>query len=312
MGFSSASNSSASSALNSSSSSVQVFWWAPSSSDVQACTPTLRPTVQTTAQIQGTQIHDAQELQRLNASVQQASQHTSTHLVLAAPLPPQLSVSDLHFSRIFSLLPTHTATNLQDSVSSGEVLVTPALPELFACSRGPVQQAQQVQQVRVVQSLAALSTLVCLMLQPLIQRGVLLPKMLKLHATLSPDYQDTKDLSEAEQWLTGRFPLELHTQYGDQHRAHLSLTAAAWVPDGWSEHDIWSTYREAYARFPRVFLCGRGQNWQVGQLPDQASLGLALGELDHQSGALELRGQIDIERCNRLLSLCSAGLGCDE
>ncbi|MPY65920.1 N-acetyl-gamma-glutamyl-phosphate reductase [Deinococcus sp. SDU3-2] len=95
-----------------------------------------------------------------------------------------------------------------------------------------------------------IATAAVLTLAPLLERGVLLPRGLRLtelRGSSTPAFAVGHDQAdEIARALPGRFPLEF-TAAHLPGLTGLLLLAEAWVPDGYSDRDVWSAYREAYA-----------------------------------------------------------------
>ncbi|MCP2013257.1 N-acetyl-gamma-glutamyl-phosphate/LysW-gamma-L-alpha-aminoadipyl-6-phosphate reductase [Deinococcus sp. HSC-46F16] len=139
-----------------------------------------------------------------------------------------------------------------------------------------------------------LATAAVLTLAPLLERGVLLPRGLRLTelrgASVSAFAVGHDQAEEIARALPGRFPLEF-TAAGLPGMAGLLLLAEAWVPDGYSDRDVWSAYREAYAGETFVRLL-------PGDTPDPARLRgtpfIELGtSLDLDSGRVLLAAALD-------------------
>ncbi|KEF34141.1 hypothetical protein RDMS_08635 [Deinococcus sp. RL] len=139
-----------------------------------------------------------------------------------------------------------------------------------------------------------LATAAVLTLAPLLERGVLLPRGLRLtelRGASAPAFGVGHDqAAEIARALPGRFPLEF-TAARLPGLSGLLLLAEAWVPDGYSDRDVWSAYREAYAGEAFVRLLPGGP-------PDPARLRgtpfLELGAtLDLDSGRVLLTAALD-------------------
>lgn len=162
------------------------------------------------------------------------------------------------------------------------------------------------------------ATSVTLALYPLLKLGVLLPKDIiatglvgSSAAGASPSeashhperagslrvYKPVghRHTAEAQQELPGHFPLHLTAISTPRVRGILT-TIQAWVPDGWSDKDVWAAYREVYGAEPfiRIVKAARG----IHRYPDPMLLDgtnfCDLGfELDPDTGRLVLMSAID-------------------
>ncbi|MBB5233035.1 N-acetyl-gamma-glutamyl-phosphate reductase [Deinococcus budaensis] len=101
--------------------------------------------------------------------------------------------------------------------------------------------------------------------------------------------------AEVQQELPGRFPLHLTAISTPRVRGILT-TLQAWIPDGYSDRDVWSAYREVYAAEPfiRIVKVARG----VHRYPDPMLLDgtnyCDLGfEMDMDSGRVVLMSALD-------------------
>lgn len=101
--------------------------------------------------------------------------------------------------------------------------------------------------------------------------------------------------AEAQQELPGNFPLHLTAISTPRVRGILT-TVQAWVPDGWSERDVWSAYREVYGAEPfiRIVKVARG----LHRYPDPMLLDgtnyCDIGfEMDQDTGRVVLMSAID-------------------
>ncbi|MDL2345002.1 N-acetyl-gamma-glutamyl-phosphate reductase [Deinococcus sp. MIMF12] len=139
-----------------------------------------------------------------------------------------------------------------------------------------------------------LTTAAVLTLAPLLEQGVLLPRGLRLtelRGAPAPAFAvGHAQAGEIARALPGRFGLEF-TAAGLPGLAGLLLLAEAWVPDGYSDRDVWSAYREAYAGEAFVRLL-------PGDAPDPARLRgtpfIELGtSLDLDSGRVLLTAALD-------------------
>ncbi|AFD25529.1 N-acetyl-gamma-glutamyl-phosphate reductase [Deinococcus gobiensis I-0] len=162
------------------------------------------------------------------------------------------------------------------------------------------------------------ATSVILALYPLLKLGVLLPKDIiatglvgssaagasASEASHHPERAGSlrvykpvghRHTAEASQELPGNFPLHLTAISTPRVRGILT-TAQAWLPDGYSERDIWSAYREVYAAEPfvRIVKAARG----IHRYPDPMLLDgtnyCDIGfELDTETGRVVLMSAID-------------------
>lgn len=162
------------------------------------------------------------------------------------------------------------------------------------------------------------ATSVILALYPLLKLGVLLPKDIiatglvgSSAAGASPSesshhperagslrvYKPVghRHTSEAQQELPGHFPLHLTAISTPRVRGILT-TAQAWIPDGYSDRDVWSAYREVYGAEPfiRIVKVAKG----VHRYPDPMLLDgtnyCDIGfEMDQDTGRVVLMSAID-------------------
>lgn len=101
--------------------------------------------------------------------------------------------------------------------------------------------------------------------------------------------------AEAQQELPGNFPLHLTAISTPRVRGILT-TIQAWVPDGWSDKDVWSAYREVYGAEPfiRIVKVAKG----IHRYPDPMLLDgtnyCDIGfEMDMDTGRLVIMSAID-------------------
>ncbi|MHA0034708.1 N-acetyl-gamma-glutamyl-phosphate reductase [Deinococcus sp. PESE-13] len=101
--------------------------------------------------------------------------------------------------------------------------------------------------------------------------------------------------AEAQQELPGKFPLHLTAISTPRVRGILT-TIQAWVPDGWSDKDVWSAYREVYGAEPfiRIVKVAKG----IHRYPDPMLLDgtnfCDIGfEMDVDTGRVVLMSAID-------------------
>ncbi|MFC4453259.1 N-acetyl-gamma-glutamyl-phosphate reductase [Deinococcus sonorensis] len=104
-----------------------------------------------------------------------------------------------------------------------------------------------------------------------------------------------RHLAEAIQELPGRFPLHLTAISTPRVRGILT-TAHVWVPDGYSERDVWGAYREVYGQEPfiRIVKVNKG----IHRYPDPKLLDgtnyCDIGfEMDQETGRVVLMSAID-------------------
>ena len=162
------------------------------------------------------------------------------------------------------------------------------------------------------------ATSVILALYPLLKLGVVLPKDIiatglvgssaagasPSEASHHPEREGSlrvykpvghRHLAEAIQELPGNFPLHLTAISTPRVRGILT-TAHVWIPDGYSERDVWGAYRELYAAEPfiRIVKVQRG----IHRYPDPKLLDGSnfcdLGfEMDQETGRVVLMSAID-------------------
>lgn len=101
--------------------------------------------------------------------------------------------------------------------------------------------------------------------------------------------------AEANQELPGNFNLHLTAISTPRVRGILT-TAHAWVPDGWSDRDVWSAYREVYGTEPfiRIVKVAKG----IHRYPDPMLLDgtnfCDIGfEMDQDTGRVVIMSAID-------------------
>lgn len=101
--------------------------------------------------------------------------------------------------------------------------------------------------------------------------------------------------AEARQELPGNFPIHLTAISTPRVRGILT-TIQAWVPDGWSDKDVWSAYREVYGTEPfiRIVKVAKG----IHRYPDPMLLDgtnyCDIGfEMDQDTGRVVLMSAID-------------------
>lgn len=102
----------------------------------------------------------------------------------------------------------------------------------------------------------AFATSVVLPLYPLLRLGALAPKDIVVTGLLGRSESVRQlvsrlDTAEAAQVLPGRFPLQLSAVPAPYTRGILT-SIQAWVPDGWSDKDAWTAYREIYGTEPFI------------------------------------------------------------
>ncbi|GHF77767.1 N-acetyl-gamma-glutamyl-phosphate reductase [Deinococcus ficus] len=162
------------------------------------------------------------------------------------------------------------------------------------------------------------ATSVILALYPLLKLGVLLPKDIiatglvgssaagasSSDASHHPERAGSlrvykpvghRHTAEAQQELPGNFPLHLTAISTPRVRGILT-TIQAWIPDGYSDRDVWSAYREVYGQEPfiRIVKVARG----LHRYPDPMLLDgtnfCDLGfEMDNDTGRVVLMSAID-------------------
>ncbi len=162
------------------------------------------------------------------------------------------------------------------------------------------------------------ATSVILALYPMIKLGVLLPKDViatglvgssaagaspsesSHHPERASSFRVYKPVghrhtAEAKQELPGHFPLHLTAISTPRVRGILT-TVQAWVPDGWSDKDVWSAYREVYGAEPfiRIVKVAKG----IHRYPDPMLLDgtnfCDIGfEMDQDTGRVVLISAID-------------------
>ena len=162
------------------------------------------------------------------------------------------------------------------------------------------------------------ATSVILALYPLLKLGVLLPKDIVATGLVGSSaagasvtdgshhperagslrvYKPVghRHTAEARQELPGNFPLHLTAISTPRVRGILT-TAHAWMPDGYSDRDVWSAYREVYGEEPfiRIVKVARG----IHRYPDPMLLDgtnyCDLGfEMDNDTGRVVLMSAID-------------------
>ncbi|OLV19885.1 N-acetyl-gamma-glutamyl-phosphate reductase [Deinococcus marmoris] len=162
------------------------------------------------------------------------------------------------------------------------------------------------------------ATSVILALYPLLKLGVLLPKDIiatglvgssaaGASASESSHHPERagslrvykpvghRHTAEAQQELPGHFPLHLTAISTPRVRGILT-TAQAWIPDGYSDRDVWSAYREVYAAEPfiRIVKVAKG----IHRYPDPMLLDgtnyCDIGfEMDQDTGRVVLMSAID-------------------
>lgn len=244
------------------------------------------------------------------------SSRKTSNLVLwwgqAEQLPPNLGAKTCQLEQLLSLsnnsgddsvilahspLPTAYTQALATQRAAPAV---PAMPELFG---------QQLANAKLIVGLEPLSSLTVLMLEPLIRQGVLLPKTLQAKAYLPPQLEtspELEELSEAQEVLSGNFAIDLQTQSQSQPTSLIKLLLTVWLPDGWSERDVWAAYREFYADQDSILL-NYGSEMTEEALADDTNLtfkvSLHLGQLAADSGKLQLTGFIDWQGRSRAQSL---------
>ena len=104
-----------------------------------------------------------------------------------------------------------------------------------------------------------------------------------------------RHLAEAIQELPGNFPIHLTAISTPRIRGILT-TAHAWVPDGYSERDVWGAFREVYGQEPfiRIVKVQRG----IHRYPDPKLLDgtnfCDIGfEMDQETGRVVIMSAID-------------------
>lgn len=162
------------------------------------------------------------------------------------------------------------------------------------------------------------ATSVILALYPLLKLGVLLPRDIiatglvgssaagasSSDASHHPERAGSlrvykpvghRHTAEAQQELPGNFPLHLTAISTPRVRGILT-TIQAWIPDGYSDRDVWSAYREVYGQEPfiRIVKVARG----LHRYPDPMLLDgtnfCDLGfEMDNDTGRVVLMSAID-------------------
>lgn len=162
------------------------------------------------------------------------------------------------------------------------------------------------------------ATSVILALYPLLKLGVLLPKDIiatglvgssaagasSSDASHHPERAGSlrvykpvghRHTAEAQQELPGNFPLHLTAISTPRVRGILT-TIQTWIPDGYSDRDVWSAYREVYGQEPfiRIVKVARG----LHRYPDPMLLDgtnfCDLGfEMDNDTGRVVLMSAID-------------------
>lgn len=162
------------------------------------------------------------------------------------------------------------------------------------------------------------ATSVILALYPLLKLGVLLPKDIiatglvgssaagasSSDASHHPERAGSlrvykpvghRHTAEAQQELPGNFPLHLTAISTPRVRGILT-TIQAWIPDGYSDRDVWSAYREVYGQEPfiRIVKVAKG----IHRYPDPMLLDgtnfCDLGfEMDNDTGRVVLMSAID-------------------
>ncbi|GBF04366.1 N-acetyl-gamma-glutamyl-phosphate reductase [Deinococcus aerius] len=162
------------------------------------------------------------------------------------------------------------------------------------------------------------ATSVILPLYPLLKLGVLLPKDIiatglvgssaagasATEASHHPERAGSlrvykpvghRHTAEAQQELPGRFPLHL-TAISTPNVRGILTTIQAWIPDGYSDRDVWSAYREVYGQEPfiRIVKVAKG----IHRYPDPMLLDgtnyCDLGfEMDMDSGRVVLMSALD-------------------
>ena len=162
------------------------------------------------------------------------------------------------------------------------------------------------------------ATSVILALYPLLKLGVLLPKDITATGLVGSSaagasasdsshhperagslrvYKPVghRHTAEAQQELPGNFPIHLTAISTPRVRGILT-TVQAWVPDGWSDKDVWSAYREVYGQEPfiRIVKVAKG----IHRYPDPMLLDgtnyCDLGfEMDQDTGRVVLMSAID-------------------
>lgn len=162
------------------------------------------------------------------------------------------------------------------------------------------------------------ATSVILGLYPLLKLGVLLPKDIiatglvgssaagasSSDASHHPEREGSlrvykpvghRHTAEVQQELPGKFPLHLTAISTPRVRGILT-TMQAWLPDGYSERDIWGAYREVYADEPfiRIVKAQKG----IHRYPDPKLLDgtnfCDIGfEMDTETGRVVLMSAID-------------------
>ncbi|AWN23110.1 N-acetyl-gamma-glutamyl-phosphate reductase [Deinococcus irradiatisoli] len=182
----------------------------------------------------------------------------------------------------------------------------------------PELHREELQGATRIACAGCFATSVILGLYPLLKLGTLLPKDIiatglvgssaagasSSDASHHPEREGSlrvykpvghRHTAEAQQELPGNFPLHLTAISTPRVRGILS-TIQAWLPDGYSERDVWGAYREVYAQEPfiRIVKAQKG----IHRYPDPKLLDgtnfCDIGfELDVDTGRVVLMSAID-------------------
>lgn len=120
----------------------------------------------------------------------------------------------------------------------------------------PELRRNQLEGAARIACAGAFAASVILPLYPLLRLGALAPKDIVVTGLLgrsetARELVNPRDTAEAAQVLPGRFPLHLSAVPAPYTRGILT-SIQAWVPDGWSDKDAWTAYREIYGTEPFI------------------------------------------------------------
>lgn len=159
-----------------------------------------------------------------------------------------------------------------------------ALPEL---------RREALRGARRISGLSAAAVSVILPLYPLLQLGALAPRDIEAVTEMALG-ADSQAVSAAEivQELPGRFPITLHLKNSPRARGVLTRISA-WVPDGWSERDAHSAYRQVYGDQPFVRVArAEGAPAYPSSLSGTQFCDIAVGA-SQSTGGLRLYAMLD-------------------
>lgn len=216
---------------------------------------------------------------------------------ISAAHPQLLSVSPLSFCREAELEATDVLVLVETPTAAlphaDTLLDLRASPNLRGGVYGLAElRREQLRGARHIVAAGDLSTAAALALAPLLSLGALLPRDITV-LEFSGQRGGLKHPQRGElaRALPGNFPLHLSAAQAPYTRGLLAVIQA-WLPDGYSERDVWGALREAYFEAPFVRL--RNQLAAPNPLTLYGSNFCDISvELEAETGRLLLRSALD-------------------